>query len=106
MADCCRAEVASDIISGTVKEGIEMNLCANLGNPRSSGSFLRKIHFFQNGDCYRAEVDDDVIFGMNVGLGDLMTYIKFGDICSSRFGEISFNAKSQNGGWLPTGSSW
>ena len=80
MADCCRPEVASDIISGKIKEGVEMNPCANFGDPRSSGSFLRKIHFFQNGDCYRAEVDDDVIFGVNMGLSDLMTHIKFGDI--------------------------
>ena len=80
MADCCRPEVASDIISGKIKEDIEMNPFVNFGNPRSSGSFLRKIHFFQNGDCYRAEVDDDVIFGVNVGLSDLMVCIKFGDI--------------------------
>ena len=80
MADCCRPEVASDIISGKIKEHIEMNICVNFGKPRSSASFLRKIHFFQNGDCYRAEVDDDVIFGVNVGLSDLMVCIKFGDI--------------------------
>ena len=106
MADCCRPEVASDIISGKIKEDIEMNPFVNFGNPRSSGSFLRKIHFFQDGDCYRAEVGDDVIFGRNAALGGMMTFIKFGDICSSRFGEISLNAKSQNGGLLPTGSSW
>ena len=80
MADCCRPEVASDIISGEIKEDSEMNLFVNFGNSRSSGSFLRKIHFFQNGDCYRAEVDDDVIFGVNVGLGDLTMCIKFGYI--------------------------
>ena len=106
MADCCRPEVVSDIISGGIKEDIEVNLCVNFGNPRSSGSFLRKIIFFQNGDCYQAEEDNDVIFGVNVGLGNLMMYIKFGDIVSSRFGEKSLNAKSKNGRLLPTGSSW
>ena len=68
--------------------------------------FCAKFIFFQNGDCYRPEVDDDVIFIMNVGLGNLMMFVKFGDICSNRFGEMSLNAKSQNGGILPTGSSW
>ena len=47
MADCCRPEVASDIIFGRIKEDIQMNLSANFGNPRSSGSFLRKIDFFK-----------------------------------------------------------
>ena len=47
MADCCRPEVVSDIISGRIKEDIELNLFVNFGNSRSSGSFLRKIHFFK-----------------------------------------------------------
>ena len=106
MANCSPPEVAGDIISCKIKEVIEINHFVNFGYPRSSGSFLRKIHFFQNGDCYRAEEDDDVIFGAKVGLGDLMTCIKFGDNCSTRFGEMSLNAKSKNGGLLPTGSSW
>ena len=40
MADCSRPEVDSDIISGKMKEGIEANLCANFGDPGSSGTFL------------------------------------------------------------------
>ena len=47
MADCCRPEVASDIISGEIKEDSEMNIFVNFGNSRSSGSFLRKIDFFK-----------------------------------------------------------
>ena len=80
-----------------------MSILATLGQVVH---FCAKFIFFQNGDCYRAEVDDDVNFGVNVGLGDLMMCIKFGDSQSSRFGEKSLNAKSQNGRLLPTGSSW
>ena len=40
MADCSRPEVDSDIISGRIEDGVEANLCANFGDPASSGSFL------------------------------------------------------------------
>ena len=40
MADCSRPEVDSDIISGRIEDGVETNLCANFGDPASSGTFL------------------------------------------------------------------
>ena len=40
MADCSRPEVDSDIISGRIEDGVETNLCANFGEPASSGTFL------------------------------------------------------------------
>ena len=40
MADCSRPEVDSDIISGRIEDGVEVNLCANFGDPASSGTFL------------------------------------------------------------------
>ena len=40
MADCSRPEVDSDIISGGIEEGVETNICANFGDPASSGTFL------------------------------------------------------------------
>ena len=105
MADYCRPEIAGDIISGGIKEDIELNLC-QFWQLQVKWFIFAQNSFFQNGHCYRAEVDDDVIFGVNVGLSDMMTRIKFGDIWASRFGEKSLNAKSQNDRLLPTGSSW
>ena len=40
MADCSRPEVDSDIISGSIEDGVETNLCANFGDHASSGTFL------------------------------------------------------------------
>ena len=40
MADCSQPEVDSDIISGWIEDGVETNLCANFGDPASSGTFL------------------------------------------------------------------
>ena len=40
MADCSRPEIDSDIMSGRIEDGVETNLCANFGDPASSGTFL------------------------------------------------------------------
>lgn len=40
MADCCRPEVASDIIYGQIEDGVEMSSYANFGDSGVSVLFL------------------------------------------------------------------
>ena len=47
MADCCRPEVARDIIYGKIAESVGVNLCIDFGDPRASGSFSAKTFFFK-----------------------------------------------------------
>jgi len=101
MADGCRPEVAGGTNSSIIYESVVLNLC---GDPRTSSSFSAK-YFFQNGDCCRKEVADDVIFCGNMSEGMLVNPIKFGEIRPNRLRDRRRNVKIKMAAVQSTGSS-